>query len=257
MASELKHAVSPAPTFIQSAGATIAEDAESLAALHDRELTADMIAALHEAGFPAGLGLLPATPEAISAWQMMAAALADLPAAPDGALLDDLAAEYAAIYLTGALGASPSESVWTDDDHLVCQAAMFQLRDLYAASGLATPDWRQRPDDHLVLQLLYIAHVASTATTADHWRALATMLDEHPLRWITAFAGRVATRSSAHFYAGLAVLTAAWLESLRDLIARHLGEPRPSRAEIEERLRPVVAPLEQPVAFMPGCGPSW
>ena len=32
-----------------SIGDVIAEDAESLAALHDRELTADMIAALREA----------------------------------------------------------------------------------------------------------------------------------------------------------------------------------------------------------------
>ena len=244
-------------TFIQSAGATIAEDAESLAALHDRELTTDLITALHEADFPDCLGLLPASGEATAAWRMMARALAQLPYLTDTPKLDELAAEYAAIYLTGAYGTSPCESVWTDDDHLICQAAMFQLRALYAASGLATPDWRQRPDDHLVLQLLYIAHVARTATTADHWRALANMLDEHPLRWITAFAGRVATRSSGQFYAALAVLTATWLDTLRDLIARHLGEPRPSREEIEARLRLTGSPVEQPVAFMPGCGPSW
>jgi asparagine synthase (glutamine-hydrolysing) len=36
----------------------LAEDAESLAALHDRELSADLMAALHEAGFPACLGLM-------------------------------------------------------------------------------------------------------------------------------------------------------------------------------------------------------
>lgn len=250
-------AVSPALTFIQSAGAAIAEDAESLAVLHDRELTTDLITALHEAEFPDGLGLLPASGEATAAWRAMAKALAELPYLTDTPRLDELAAEYAAIYLTGAYGASPCESVWTDDDHLVCQASMFQLRGLYAAHGLATPNWRQRPDDHLVLQLLYIAHAARAATTADDWRALARMLDEHLLRWIAGFAGRVAARSSAHFYAALAVLTATWLETLRDLIARHLGEPRPSREEIEERLRPVVAPVAQPVAFMPGCGPSW
>lgn len=250
-------AVSPALTFIRSAGATIAEDAESLAALHDRELTTDLITALHEAGFPDCLGLLPARRETTSAWRMMGDALAELPYLTDTAQLEELAAEYAAIYLTGAYGASPCESVWTDDDRLVCQAAMFQLRDLYAAQGLATPDWRQRADDHLVPQLLFIAHCAHTAHAPDDWRALATLLDEHPLRWIEEFAGRVAARTRAPFYAGLAVLTAAWLDTLRDLIARHLDEPRPTRAEIETRLRPTSAPVEQPVAFMPGCGPSW
>ncbi len=257
MANELTGAVSLALTFIQGAGAAIAEDAESLAALHDRELTTDLVSALHEADFPECLGLLPTTPATVAAWRAMATARAELPYRIDTPQLDALAAEYAAIYLTGAYGASPCESVWTDDDRLVCQAAMFQLRNLYAASGLATPDWRKRPDDHLVLQLLYIAHVARVAKTAEQWRALAQMLDEHLLRWITDFAGRVAVRSSAHFYAALAVLTAAWLDTLRELIARHLDEPRPGRAEIEERLRPTVAPLEQPVAFMPGCGPSW
>jgi hypothetical protein len=42
----------------------LADDAESLAALHDRELTAETMAALRAIGFPANLGLLPATPAA-------------------------------------------------------------------------------------------------------------------------------------------------------------------------------------------------
>lgn len=247
-------AAPPAPSFMDA----IAEDAEALAALHDRELTAGLIAALRETRFPDCLGLLPATPAATAAWQMMAEGLADLPAAPDANAMDDLAAEYAAIYLTGAYGASPCESVWTDDEHLVCQDAMFELRAIYATAGLAATDWRKRADDHLVLQLLYIAHAARVATTADHWRALARLLDEHPLRWLPDFAGRVAARSTSHFYAGLAMLTAAWLETLRDLLARHLGEARPSRAEIEERPHSsAAAPIEQPVAFVPGSGPSW
>jgi len=238
-------------------GAAVADDAESLAALHDRELTPELLAALREVRFPDSLGLLPATAAATAAWRALREALALLPAQPDAGAWDELAAEYAAVYLTNAYGASPLESVWLDDDHLACQDAMFQLRKLYAAANLATPDWRRRPDDHLVLQLLYIAHRARAAASADDWRTLGNMLDEHPLRWIDTFAGRVAARSSADFYAALAVLTAAWLETLRDLIACHLGEPRPTRAAIEERLRPAVAPAEQPIAFMPGCGPGW
>jgi TorA maturation chaperone TorD len=256
MVNKVDGAVPPEPT-LRMAADLIAEDAESLAALHDRELTTDLIAALHDAKFPDCLGLLPASREVAIAWRAMRDELARLPATPDTDVMDDLAAEYAAIYLTGAYGVSPCESFWTDDDHLVCQTSMFQLRDIYAAAGLAATDWRQRPDDHLVLQLLYIAHAARMATSRADWRVLAQMLDEHPLRWINDFAARVATRSRSRFYAELAVLTATWLDTFRDLIARHLGEPRPSRTEIEERLRPVVEPVEQPVAFMPGCGPSW
>lgn len=248
---------SPASTD-SKLGDVIAEDAESLAALHDRELTPDLVAALREARFPACLGLLPATAPAVEAWRAMGDGLADLPPSLDATAIDELASEYAAIYLTGAHGASPYESVWTDDDHLTCQAAMFQLRDIYAAAGLATPDWRQRADDHLVLQLLYVAHAARTAASRDEWRSLARMLDEHLVRWLPDFAARVVLRSSSSFYAGLAVLTAAWLETLRDLLAGQLQEPRPSREAIEARLRPAAARAAEPVVFMPGGGgPSW
>ena len=237
--------------------AVIAEDAEALAALHDRELTPGLLVALRETGFPGSLGLLPASAPAVDAWRAMAQSLADLPATPDTATMDELASEYAAIYLTGAYGASPYESVWTDDDHLTCQTAMFQLRDIYAAAGLVATDWRHRADDHLVLQLLYIGHAARTATTIEHWRTLARTLDEHLLRWLAEFAARVALRATSSFYVGLAVLTVGWLETLRDALAGLLREPRPSRDAIEARLHPSVESPAEPIAFLPGSGPSW
>jgi TorA maturation chaperone TorD len=48
------------------------------------------------------------------------------------------------------------------------------------------------------------------------------------LRWIEEFAERVADRCSTRFYAGLALLTAAYLDELRDLLARLLDQPRPA-----------------------------
>lgn len=241
----------------QGFAAALADDAESLAALHDRELDATTIAALKAVDFPANLGLLPEAAAARDAWALMAAAVVELPAAPDAGAIDELAADYAAIYLTGAHGASPCESVWLDDDRLVCQAPMFALREIYAAAALATADWRRRPDDHLVLQLLYLAHaLRKTANDAD-WRALAGVLDLHLLRWLPQFAARVASRAAQPVYAGLASLTAAWCEGLRDLIAEHLGEPRPTTEELEARLRKRQSADSAPLVYMPGAGPGW
>lgn len=232
----------------------LAEDAEALAALHDRELTAETIAVLREIGFPANLGLLPTDERARQTWRMMAAAL---PQDTDAATLDRLAADYASIYLTGAYGASPCESVWLDDDHLACQGPMFALRELYAVAGLAAADWRKRPDDHLVLQLLYLAHALRRAEGPDELRRLAAMLDEHLLRWLPDFAGHVADRCEQPFYAVLAGLTFLWCEQLRDLLAERLGEPRPTREEIAARLRPSRRTESAPLAYMPGAAPSW
>ena len=237
--------------------AALAEDAESLAVLHDRELTPALIAALKEVGFPASLGQLPASSAARDAWALMGAAVAALPTAPSANDMDDLAAEYAAIYLTGAYGASPCESVWLDDDHLICQGPMFALRERYGAKGLAAENWRLRPDDHLVVQLSYIAHALRTGQTDGDWRALAEMLDMHLLRWLPDFARRVAGRAALAFYAGLAAVTAAWCDALRDILAARLDEPRPTPAEIAARGARPREPEPVPVAFVPGAGPGW
>lgn len=240
--------------FSRELAEALAEDAEALAALHDRELTAQTIAALREVGFPANLGLLPKGEQAQQAWRMMAAAL---PCEAGPATLDRLAADYAAIYLTGAYGASPCESVWLDDDHLACQGPMFALRQLYAAAGLAAADWRKRPDDHLVLQLLYLAHALRRAEEPDALRRLAAMMDEHLLRWLPDFAARVAARCELPFFAALAGLTFFWCEQLRDLLAERLGEPRPTREAIEARLGPARQAGPAPLAYLPGVAPSW
>lgn len=232
----------------------LAEDADGLAALHDRELTAGTIAALREVGFPASLGLLPADERARLVWRQMAEAL---PQETDAAMLDRLAADYAAIYLTGAYGASPCESVWLDDDHLACQAPMFALRKLYAAAGLAAENWRKRPDDNLVLQLLYLAHALRRAAGPDDLRRLAAMMDEHLLRWLPDFAARVTERCELPFFGVLAGLTLLWCEQLRDLLAERLGEPRPPRQAIEERLEPARQVEPVPLAYLPGAAPSW
>jgi TorA maturation chaperone TorD len=216
--------------------AELADDAETLARLHDRELDAATLAALREVDFPANLALLPPTPEDQRAWHSMAAALNHyIPEPPVAADLEALAVEYAAVYLTGAYNVSPCESFWLDEDHLHCQQPMFDLRKVYQAAGLAAPDWRKRPDDHLVLQLQYIAHFLRSglalpaveaialgvrrAASADFSAAaLAAMMDEHLLRWLPDFTGRLAQRAELPVYPALAHLTLAWCNALHRVL---------------------------------------
>jgi TorA maturation chaperone TorD len=205
--------------------ADLADDGETLARLHDRELDAATIAGLREIGFPDNLALLPQSAAASDAWAAMRTALAEIPEPPATADLDALAVEFAAIYLTGAYGAAPSESFWLDPDHIVCQQPMFDLREVYKAAGLAAENWRTRPDDHLVLQLQYIAHMLRRIASADFSKELAQTMDAHLLRWLPDFAARVAARTVLPFHAGLAYLTLAWCQSLRSL----LGPPPPAK----------------------------
>ena len=242
------------------AAEALAEDAATLALLHDRELTPSILADLRQLGFPANLGLVPDGEACLAAFDLMRMAVLSSPSADDAGALDELAADFAGIYLTGAFGASPCESYWLSDDHLVCQDAMFDLRAIYAEHGLAAPDWRKRPDDHLVFQLQFLARRIEAARSDEDWRVLAEFMDFHLLRWLPDFSRRVADRCATMFYAGLALLTDAWVEKLRVLIADHLGEARPSREEIAARLgsQRQVPPEPVPVAFVPGgARPGW
>jgi putative dimethyl sulfoxide reductase chaperone len=246
------------------------DDAATLALLHDRELGPAVLASLKALGFPANLGMVPHDEQGRQVFDAMRDTLAHMPDAPDTLYMDNLAADFAAVYLTGALDASPFESFWISDEHLLCQESMFEMRALYAAEGLRVPDWRLRPDDHLVFQLHFLARrlerVASgmatnnAQTAAEQWRSLAVFLDHHLLRWLPDFARRVSQRCDSAFYAALALVTDVWCQRLRDVIATHLGEPRPSKDEVEAILRGHATDEVQPepIRFMPGIGgPSW
>jgi len=63
------------------------------------------------------------------------------------------------------------------------------------------------------------------------------------LRWLPLFSNRVAHRCATSFFAGIATLTAAYCEELRDLMAELLEEPRPTEEEVEQRMKIDAPPL--------------
>ena len=210
--------LAPSPAEAPSATwqALAAEDLRALAWLHAQEREPTLLLALHASGFPTSLSLLDAADPMV---QAMDAALHALAAAPTvgagdvGALpassADELAADYAAIYLTHALRASPHESVWLDEDHLMLQGPTFAVRDFYRRHGVKVPDWRQRADDHLVHELEFVALLLERGDD----REAARFLKAHLLAWLPQFAARVAQRAATPFYAALAGLTLAACES--------------------------------------------
>ena len=234
----------------------LAHDTLALAVLHNEELSTQMIARLHDGNFPFDLRLGLVSDRGREATALMQAGIETLGRDPDGEILDELAADYAAIYLTHGLHASPYESVWIDEEGLAMQEPMFRIRAVYERHGLAAQDWRQRSDDHLVLQLQFVSHLFDNAADLGE---IASFLDEHLLRWLDEFAARVAARCATPFYAGLCIFTTAYLDEMRDLLADVLGEPRPTADEIERRLKSKSAdtvPLPDP-KFVPGSAPSW
>jgi len=237
----------------------IAEDLTQLAVLHDAEAEDRLIQSLKSSGFPRTLGLKLVSKPAHALIDLVENALAALRQPLDQSLCDELAVDYANIYLTHAYRASPNESVWTDEENLERQQSMFQVRDEYGKYELGAANWRQRADDHLVLQLQFLVHLFGHEAPPQSLATAACFMDDHLLRWLMPFADRVANRCATEFYAGINLLTAVYCEELRDLLAIILDQPRPTREEIEARMQGNSAgTADVPVAFVPGAGgPSW
>lgn len=246
----------------------LVEDLDQLIRLHDRELDAGILAALKFAAFPSGLALAAADEAGRTAHANMAAALQDMPT------LDELAADYAAIYLNNKFGASPYESVWLSDEHLACDRSMFELREIYAAAGWQASDWRSRFDDHLVLQLQYLRQVLASAAPRGYLsprprrlggavdpEKLADFIDQHLGYWLPDWAQRVSAHCNTAFYAALAELTYVWLLRFRELFGEIHDLPMPSREEMGALIKRKLA-LDKaeiaPIRFVPGMqGASW
>ena len=231
----------------------LVQDIDQLIRLHDRELDAEILAALKVAAFPNGWALSAADEAGRTAHSNMAAALHDMPT------LDELAADYAAIYLNNRFGASPYESVWLSDEHLACDRSMFELREIYAAAGLQASDWRSRFDDHLVLQLQYLRRVLASAAIDPE--KLAGFIDQHLGYWLPDWAQRVSAHCNTAFYAALAELTYVWLLNFRELLGEIHDLPLPSREEMGALINRKLA-LDKaeiaPIRFVPGIqGASW
>ncbi len=236
----------------------VAEDLGLLARLHGVELDAATLAALRSAEFPGCLALPSATREGEEARLLMAHTLgggdAALRASPD-----DMAADYAAIYLTGRYHASPNESAWLDEDGLERQEPMFAVREWYRKYDLEAGDWRRRQDDNLSLQLQFAAHLFTLAADDAALRPAADFLDAHLLRWIGRFAERVGARAATPFYAALAMLTADYLHALRAALIVLASAPLPPPGTEEQKTAkaPQGPTCGDAMPFIPGTGPVW
>ena len=186
-----------------------AEDLLALAKLHSAEVNVPTLHAMYQAGFPQGLLLLPEQDAQVQALtQRMSAILQEmgtLTPQEQTALYDDLAVDFAAIYLNHTLRASPLESVWLDEEQLVLQGPTFAVREFYKKFHMQVANWRLRPDDHLVNELEFVALMLHR----QEYGAALGFLQQHLLQWLPLFAERVSQRSESAFYATLAQMTAA------------------------------------------------
>ncbi|MCL2716100.1 MAG: molecular chaperone TorD family protein [Alphaproteobacteria bacterium] len=221
-----EHAPVPADPQTAPGGglaSAFASDLTLLARFHDRELDSATLETLASLPVAQWLSLRLQGPLFEEASRLIETALGGISDCANRAVLDELAAEYAAIYLTHAYRASPVESVWRDDELLERQAAMFAVRDWYRHFGVTVPDWRKRSDDHIAHELEFAGRLLEAGASAGQFGDAARFLRDHPLVWVPEFCTRVSQRCRLKLYAGFALLTLAYIHGLADFLGQASG----------------------------------
>jgi TorA maturation chaperone TorD len=109
------------------------------------------------------------------------------------------------------------ESVYFNQNRLVFQEQTLQVREWFSRFGLQIERLNREPDDHIGLELSFMAHLASLALHAlseddsqkyeDILQAQRDFLSQHLLCWAPAWARLVVEHARTDYYRGLAHLT--------------------------------------------------
>lgn len=119
------------------------------------------------------------------------------------------------------------ESVYFNESRLVFQKQTLEVREWFARFNLEIERINKEPDDHIGLELSFIAHLASRAlqvveedqkTFDELLQAQRDFLTEHLLRWGPAWAKLVKQHADTDFYRGIAHLTHGALLAAAELL---------------------------------------
>lgn len=128
---------------------------------------------------------------------------------------DALARAYARVFLVGHGAVAPYQSVFDSLDGLAMQAARDECLAFYARFGLACDEGAAEPEDHVGIQLAFLAWLnrpSDTFSRREQLRAQAEFIDRHLRAWVPRLAAAIADADPLGWYADLAGLLGEFLE---------------------------------------------
>ena len=167
-------------------------------------------------------------PQTGTALDGFAASLAGLDADGIEQVRKDVAADHSATLLgMSARPVSPFESVWVNEANLMMQAARDEVVHAYAVAGFGKSEDYHMPEDHISLELDFMAGLGMRAATriedvlagaspedegapdplaeaeAD-MNAQFDFLEKHLCAWVPAFCDKLESHAKTDFYRGVA-----------------------------------------------------
>jgi putative dimethyl sulfoxide reductase chaperone len=152
-----------------------------------------------------------------------------------GDKFDALCADYTRLFIgPGKVLAPPWESVYCTEERLLFLEQTLQVRHWYARFGLQSAKLHQEPDDHIGLELEFLAHLARLGLQAlqtekserfdESIDSQRQFLLEHTLQWAPVWCDIVQTAAKTEFYRGIARLTLGALTELAAILDLKIPE---------------------------------
>lgn len=147
----------------------------------------------------------------------------------------DLRADHTNLFVgVGKAVAAPWESVYFNEDRMIFQEQTLQIREWYRRFGLETKKLHKEPDDHIGLELSFLAHLAGLGLQAVETKDVAGLehslqaqrqfLHDHPLRWVKFWSSSVEEHAKTDLYRGTAMLTRGVLMALAEILGVEMPE---------------------------------
>ncbi len=154
-------------------------------------------------------------------------------------LFKELQVDYTKLF-TGMrkLPIAPWESVYFSDERLVFQEQTMDVRAWYRRYGLEVERLHQEPEDHIGLELLFVAHLAqlglkalNSGNNSEFEQALTAQRDflsKHLLLWGPLWCEQMLEYAQTDFYRGLALVIRGALRELSRIL--EISQPEAARS---------------------------
>lgn len=143
--------------------------------------------------------------------------------ANEEAVIGDLTRHYAFLFLgVGSENVALCESAYRSERGLLFQSAYFDILEKYKEVGLGKREDFPEPEDHLSLELAYMAHLSRRTVSSietgreeemkKYYRYQKSFLKDHLLPWIPQFSSSLSEVSPSTFYKALAYLLQGYIQ---------------------------------------------
>jgi TorA maturation chaperone TorD len=144
-------------------------------------------------------------------------------------IFEQIQLDYTRLFIgPGKVLAPPWESVYFNEERMTFQKQTLDVRHWYRRFGLELEKLHKEPDDHIGLELLFLAKLASVSLDAlnvhdmirfeEGEAAQRDFLKEHLGIWALSWCRLVQKHSKSDFYKGLTYLTYGGLTALADVL---------------------------------------